>query len=176
MFAERTRGQECRYPHADTRFHPYCQSQAELVSLQDLSQHLNYICHASDTSKVALIHDVLAKMDFDKDGAVEVEHVLHVLNLMIDEQVGVTPKLFEEVVEMLAKEDQLESAQVIQHALNTTITDAQNKHSQADTTFDIPESSSSNKTPRATSEQCDKNASVEGSENTETEKQAKRSQ
>ncbi|XP_045129947.1 mitochondrial proton/calcium exchanger protein-like isoform X3 [Portunus trituberculatus] len=151
-------------------------TKAELVSLQDLSQHLNYICHASDTSKVALIHDVLAKMDFDKDGAVEVEHVLHVLNLMIDEQVGVTPKLFEEVVEMLAKEDQLESAQVIQHALNTTITDAQNKHSQADTTFDIPESSSSNKTPRATSEQCDKNASVEGSENTETEKQAKRSQ
>uniref|UniRef100_A0A0P4WD41 Mitochondrial proton/calcium exchanger protein n=1 Tax=Scylla olivacea TaxID=85551 RepID=A0A0P4WD41_SCYOL len=151
-------------------------TKAELVSLQDLSQHLNYICHASDTSKVALIHDVLAKMDFDKDGAVEVEHVLHVLNLMIDEQVGVTPKLFEEVVEMLAKEDQLESAQVIQHALNTTITDAQNEHAQAGATFDIPESSSSNKTPHATSEQCDKNTSVERSESSETEKQAKHSQ
>lgn len=151
-------------------------TKAELVSLQDLSQHLNYICHASDTSKVNLIHDVLAKMDFDKDGAVEVEHVLHVLNLMIDEQVGVTPKLFEEVVEMLAKEDQLESAQVIQHALNTTIIDAQNEHAQAGASFDIPKSISSNVTPNATSEQCDKNTSVEGSESTETEKQAKRSQ
>ena len=148
------------------------------MNLHDLTQHLNYICYASDTSKVALIHDVLAKMDFDKDGAVEVEHVLHVLNLMIDEQVGVTPKLFEEVVEIMAKEDQLESAQVIQHALNTTITDGQSGHTSAeeDKNLIAPESSTSNMVPHDKSEQRYKNVSEEGIESTETEKQAKHSQ
>ncbi|XP_050716554.1 mitochondrial proton/calcium exchanger protein-like isoform X3 [Eriocheir sinensis] len=152
-------------------------TKAELVSLQDLTQHLNYICHAPDTSKVTMIHDVLAKMDFDKDGSVEVEHVLHVLNLMIDEQVGVTPKLFEEVIEMMAKEEQLESAQLIQHALNTTLTETRKHNSsvQEDKPISVPESNPAySEVPHDENEQCSKNTSVERSEN--AEKQAKHSQ
>lgn len=125
-----------------------------------------------------MIHDVLAKMDFDKDGSVEVEHVLHVLNLMIDEQVGVTPKLFEEVVEMMAKEEQLESAQLIQHALNTTLTETK-KHSsvQEKTHINVPGSSSAySEVAHDENVQCNRDGSVEGSEITETEKQAKHSQ
>lgn len=126
-----------------------------------------------------MIHDVLAKMDFDKDGSVEVEHVLHVLNLMIDEQVGVTPKLFEEVVEMLAKEEQLESAQLIEQALNTTLTETRkhNSSAQGDTHISVPESSATyNEIPHDEKEQHNRNTSVERSEKTETEKQAKHSQ
>lgn len=125
-----------------------------------------------------MINDVLAKMDFDKDGSVEVEHVLHVLNLMIDEQVGVTPKLFEEVIEMLAKEDQLESAQLIQHALNTTLSETQKSgcYAQGDAHTSVHESSSAySEIPHDDNVQS-KNTSVEKSESIETEKQAKHSQ
>lgn len=126
-----------------------------------------------------MIHDVLAKMDFDKDGSVEVEHVLHVMNLMIDEQVGVTPKLFEEVIEMMAKEEQLESAQLIEQALNTTLTETQKHNSsvQGDTHTGVPESSATySEIPHDEKEQHNRNTSVERSESTETEKQAKHSQ
>lgn len=124
-----------------------------------------------------MIHDVLAKMDFDKDGSVEVEHVLHVLNLMIDEQVGVTPKLFEEVIEMMAKEEQLESAQLIQHALDTTLTETpkNNNSVQGDKHINVPENNSAySEGPHDENVQCNKNTSVEASEN--TEKQVKHSQ
>lgn len=154
-------------------------SRAELVSLQDLTQHLNYITHAPDTSKVTMIHDVLAKMDFDKDGSVEVEHVLHVLNLMIDAQVGVTPKLIEEVIEMMAKEEQLESAQLIEHALNTTLieTRKQNSAVQGDTEVSVPESDSAHsEVLNDDNVQFNRKSSVVTSESTETEKQAKHSQ
>lgn len=90
------------------------------MSLEELERHLTQIYHAPDTSKVAMIRDVLAKMDFDHDGAVEVDQVLHVLHLLHDETGGVSPKLFEEVVQMMAKEEKLESAQLIQRALKTT--------------------------------------------------------
>lgn len=98
---------------------------AELVNLEELAQHMTYICHAPDTSKVEMIRDVLAKMDFDQDGAVKVEHVLRVMELMVDEQVGVSPKLFEEVIEMVAKEEQLETAKLIKHALESAKVNSQ---------------------------------------------------
>lgn len=98
----------------------FCIIRAELVSLEELEQHMTQIYHAPDTSKVAMICGVLAKMDFDHDGAVEVDQVLHVLHLLHEEIGGVSPKLFEEVVQMMAKEEKLESAQLIQRALKTT--------------------------------------------------------
>ncbi|XP_045614434.2 mitochondrial proton/calcium exchanger protein isoform X2 [Procambarus clarkii] len=164
------------------------QDKAELVSLEELTKHLSYIYHAPDTSKVSMISDVLAKMDFDKDGAVEVDDVLHVLNLMLDEEVGVTPKLFEEVIAMMAKEDQLESAKLIQQALRTTI--AENMALDSSTESQTPKASSVstlkdstvndtiNEMPKETDVkmQSDKDNSGQSSETTETEKQAKHSQ
>ena len=58
---------------------------------------MSYITHAPNTSKVEMIREVLTKMDQDKDGAVKVEHVLKVVENMMDDYSGVTPKLFEEV-------------------------------------------------------------------------------
>lgn len=111
---------------------------AELVNLEELARHMTYICHAPDTSKVEMIRDVLAKMDFDQDGAVKVEHVLRVMELMVDEQVGVSPKLFEEVIEMVAKEEQLETAKLIKHALESA-----KVNSQEEATTSSPSSSDS---------------------------------
>ncbi|XP_071515610.1 mitochondrial proton/calcium exchanger protein isoform X2 [Panulirus ornatus] len=164
------------------------QDKAELVNLEELNRHLSYIYHAPDTSKVSVISSILAKMDFNKDGSVEVDHVLGVLNLMLDEQVGVSPKLFEEVIEMMAKEEQLESAQLIQHALRTTIAEIKQSDTSAspvteasslDTYSEVPVDNTTDgmqKDSKENQEICDKESSLESSEITETEKQAKHSQ
>lgn len=162
---------------------------AELVNLEELNRHLSYIYHAPDTSKVSMISNVLAKMDFNKDGSVEVDHVLGVLNLMLDKNEGISPKLFEEVIEMMVKEEQLESAKLIQHALRTTIAesklsdttsaspvtetsslDTYSDESVDDTTVGMPKESKENQ------ELCNQDNSLESGEVTETEKQAKHSQ
>ncbi|KAK8732531.1 hypothetical protein OTU49_006807, partial [Cherax quadricarinatus] len=145
------------------------QDKAELVNLEELTRHLSYIYHAPDTSKVSMISDVLAKMDFDNDGSVEVDHVLHVLNLMLDEEVGVSPKMFEDVIEMLAKEEQLESAKLIQHALRTTVADF-DYSSKVDTTTELPKETNGEVL------QSDKDRSLQSSEGTVSNKQAKHSQ
>ncbi|XP_042232204.1 mitochondrial proton/calcium exchanger protein-like isoform X2 [Homarus americanus] len=161
------------------------QDKADLVNLEELTRHLSYIYHAPDTSKVSMISDVLTKMDFDKDGAVEVDHVLHVLHLMLDEGMGVSPKLFEDVTEMMAKEEQLESAKLIQHALKTTIveskltgssTSASPSSTYKDSTVGNTHSEESKRTNEK-QEHCDnKDSSLESSEISDTEQQAKHSQ
>ncbi|ROT60861.1 LETM1 and EF-hand domain-containing protein 1, mitochondrial [Penaeus vannamei] len=143
---------------------------AELVNLEELAQHMTYICHAPDTSKVEMIRDVLAKMDFDQDGAVKVEHVLRVMELMVDEQVGVSPKLFEEVIEMVAKEEQLETAKLIKHALESAKSNVQ----------DAPPIESESKVVADEIDlkdyQSSKDSVIESADKTEVKKQANRSQ
>ncbi|XP_066986705.1 mitochondrial proton/calcium exchanger protein isoform X2 [Macrobrachium rosenbergii] len=115
---------------------------AEIVSLEELAKHMTYICHTPDTSKVEMIRDVLAKMDFDHDGAVKVDHVLKVLELMLDEHTGVPPKLVEDIIEMMAKEEQLETATLIQHALKRTMEEnvkmKSQEHEPSDETITTP--------------------------------------
>ena len=114
---------------------------AELVNLEELSKHMNYICHTPDASKVEMIRDVLTKMDFDQDGSVKVDHVLGVLELMLDEHTSVPPKLVEDIIEMMAKEEQLETATLIQHALRKTIEEnTQKKNPEAETDAAMPSS------------------------------------
>ena len=61
----------------------------ELLHLNDLAKHMKTITTASDLSKVETIVDVLSRMDDDRDGAVKVEHVLHVLDLLGEDQVRI---------------------------------------------------------------------------------------
>ncbi|XP_042877628.1 mitochondrial proton/calcium exchanger protein-like [Penaeus japonicus] len=137
---------------------------AELVNLEELARHMTYICHAPDTSKVEMIRDVLAKMDFDQDGAVKVEHVLRVMELMVDEQVGVSPKLFEEVIEMIAKEEQLETAKLIKHALESAKLNAEEGPNATSSPSD-----SSSPTPSSTLQENSSQSSLQGASSLESE-------
>lgn len=56
-------------------------------------------------------------MDDDMDGAVKAEHVMKVLKLLSQEYEGLPTKLFEEVVEMMVKEEQLEAQVLAKKAL-----------------------------------------------------------
>lgn len=134
------------------------------MNLEELARHMTYICHAPDTSKVEMIRDVLAKMDFDQDGAVKVEHVLRVMELMVDEQVGVSPKLFEEVIEMIAKEEQLETAKLIKHALESAKLNAEEGPNATSSPSD-----SSSPTPSSTLQENSSQSSLQGASSLESE-------
>ncbi|CAL4090637.1 unnamed protein product, partial [Meganyctiphanes norvegica] len=94
---------------------------ADLVSVEELITHMSHVSKAPDISKVEMIRSVLERMDEDKDGAVKVEHVMRVLELMTADKVGISPKLFEEVIEMMAKEQQMETTKLIARALESNV-------------------------------------------------------
>ncbi|KAK7075855.1 letm1 and EF-hand domain-containing protein 1, mitochondrial, partial [Halocaridina rubra] len=172
---------------------------AELINLEELAKHMTYIYHATDTSKVNMIRDVLAKMDSDHDGAVKASHVKRVLELMLDEHTDVPPKLVEDIIEMMAKEEQLETATLIQHALKRTMEENGRKADTVSPSKDysqlmgspaesisnesVQNESTSSKVPKETkidgdqvSESSEQTQSTSGTENTEDKQQAKRSQ
>ncbi|KAB7503655.1 hypothetical protein Anas_01670 [Armadillidium nasatum] len=92
-------------------------AETELINLQDLAEHLKHVLSTPDSSKVEKIRSVLAKMDDDMDGAVKAQHVIDVLELLSENPEGLPTKLFEEVVEMMVKEEQLEAQTLAEKAL-----------------------------------------------------------
>ncbi|RXG71471.1 LETM1 and EF-hand domain-containing protein 1, mitochondrial [Armadillidium vulgare] len=92
-------------------------AETELINLQDLAEHLKHILSTPDSAKVEKIRSVLAKMDDDMDGAVKAQHVIDVLELLSENPEGLPTKLFEEVVEMMVKEEQLEAQTLAEKAL-----------------------------------------------------------
>lgn len=67
--------------------------------------------------KVEKILSVLSKMDDDLDGALKAEHVMRVLKLLSEDSEGMSASLFEEVVEMMVKEDQLSAQSLVEKTL-----------------------------------------------------------
>ena len=64
-----------------------------------------------------MIRSVLSRMDGDMDGVIKAEHVIKVLELISEDKVGVSPKMFEDVIQMMEKEEQLEAHQLVERAL-----------------------------------------------------------
>ena len=69
-------------------------------------------------------------MDEDHDGAVKADHILKVLELLSESQVGFSKKMLEDVVSTLSKEEQLETQTLIQRALKAS-KDMKLKHENA---------------------------------------------
>ncbi|KAG8199034.1 hypothetical protein JTE90_021047 [Oedothorax gibbosus] len=86
----------------------------DIVSVSELVLALRNIQKVSDDTKLKRITDVLAKMDVDRDGAVEVDHVLKVIELLGNDNVKVTQKQMDDIIELLMKEDTLETEDKLQ--------------------------------------------------------------
>ncbi|XP_054708538.1 mitochondrial proton/calcium exchanger protein-like [Uloborus diversus] len=80
----------------------------DIISVNELVLAIRRIQKVSDDTKLQRIADVLEKMDVDRDGAVEVDHVLKVIELLGKDNVKVSVKQMEEIIDLLIKEDQLE--------------------------------------------------------------------
>uniref|UniRef100_A0A8D8S7J7 Mitochondrial proton/calcium exchanger protein n=1 Tax=Cacopsylla melanoneura TaxID=428564 RepID=A0A8D8S7J7_9HEMI len=81
---------------------------AELVKIDELIGQLRKIQQVPDTSKLQRISQVLDTMDADHDGAIRVEAVLKVLELIGEENVNLSKKQFQEIIEMINKEEAIE--------------------------------------------------------------------
>lgn len=80
----------------------------DIISINELVLAIRRIQKVSDDTRLQRIADVLDKMDLDHDGAVEVDHVLKVIELLGKDNVKVTGKQMEEIIDLLMKEDSLE--------------------------------------------------------------------
>ncbi|XP_022255342.1 mitochondrial proton/calcium exchanger protein-like [Limulus polyphemus] len=79
-----------------------------IISISDLICAIQRIQKISDDTRLQRIADVLDQMDVDHDGAVELDHVLKVIELLGNQDVKVSVKQMKEIIELLAKEETLE--------------------------------------------------------------------
>ncbi|GIX91553.1 hypothetical protein CDAR_528352 [Caerostris darwini] len=80
----------------------------DIIGINELVLAIRRIQKVSDDTRLQRIADVLEKMDVDHDGAVEIDHVLKVIELLGQDNVKVTPEQMDGIVELLMKEEALE--------------------------------------------------------------------
>jgi len=73
--------------------------------LIDAMQHLENI--PADAKNVEEVAEVLSLMDDDKDGVIQADHVMKVIELLGTTQTKLTAKQIKQIADMLAKEDML---------------------------------------------------------------------
>ncbi|XP_071448832.1 mitochondrial proton/calcium exchanger protein [Hetaerina americana] len=80
----------------------------ELVSIEEFIDTIRRIQKVPDTSRLERIAQVLEEIDVDHDGAIRVEDVRKVLEVIGQENVHLTPKQVSEIVQLLDREELLE--------------------------------------------------------------------
>ncbi|XP_043500154.1 mitochondrial proton/calcium exchanger protein [Polistes fuscatus] len=91
----------------------------ELVKIDELIATIKQIQNVSDQPKLKSIAEILKKMDDDKDGAIKLENVLKIIELIEKEDVKLNKKQLDELIEMMDKEEILEADEQIQKILQT---------------------------------------------------------
>jgi LETM1 and EF-hand domain-containing protein 1 len=89
----------------------------ELVSIEELKDAIKRIQKVPDDSLVNRISEVLAKIDIDKDGAIRLDDVLKVVELVGKENVKLDQKQIDEIVDLMSKEELIELEEQIEKAL-----------------------------------------------------------
>lgn len=89
----------------------------ELLKIDDIIAVIHKIKDVPDQSKIEQIKNVLKRMDDDKDGSLKVEDVLKVIEIIGKENVNLSPKQIDELVDLIDKEEILEVEDKIEKAL-----------------------------------------------------------
>ncbi|CAG9857717.1 unnamed protein product [Phyllotreta striolata] len=89
----------------------------ELLKIDDIIEAINKIKGVTDQSKIDQIKSVLKKIDDDKDGSIKVEDVLRVIEIIGKENVNLSPKQIDELIDLIDKEEILEVEDKILKAL-----------------------------------------------------------
>ncbi|KAK9293472.1 hypothetical protein QLX08_011594 [Tetragonisca angustula] len=80
----------------------------ELVKIDELILVIKKIQNVPDEHRLQRITEILAKIDDDRDGAIKIEDVLKVLELIGKEDIKLSNKQVDELLELLNKEEILE--------------------------------------------------------------------
>ncbi|XP_044735836.1 mitochondrial proton/calcium exchanger protein [Chrysoperla carnea] len=90
----------------------------QLVQIDELMAAIRKITNDPDNARLDLIERVLGKIDDDRDGSIKVEDVLKVIEAIGKEDVQLSPKQIDELIELIDKEELLEVEDKIEKALH----------------------------------------------------------
>ncbi|XP_076658964.1 leucine zipper and EF-hand containing transmembrane protein 1 [Halictus rubicundus] len=96
---------------------PSVKSAEELVRIDELITAIKKIQNVPDEHRLQRIVEILAKMDDDRDGAIKVEDVLKVVELIGKEDIKLSKQQLHELIELIDKEEILEVEEQIQKSL-----------------------------------------------------------
>jgi LETM1 and EF-hand domain-containing protein 1 len=89
----------------------------ELLKIDDIIAAIKHIKDVPDQSRIDQIVKVLKKMDDDDDGSIKIEDVMKVIEIIGKENVNLSDKQVDELMELLDKEEILEVEDKIEKAL-----------------------------------------------------------
>ncbi|XP_012229350.1 mitochondrial proton/calcium exchanger protein [Linepithema humile] len=96
----------------------------ELVKIDELVAAIKQIQNVPDEYRLKRIAEILGKIDDDHDGAIKIEDVLKVVELIGKEDVKLSKEQVNELIELMDKEEVLEVEQQIQKSLERDFKDA----------------------------------------------------
>ncbi|XP_011062478.1 PREDICTED: LETM1 domain-containing protein LETM2, mitochondrial [Acromyrmex echinatior] len=89
----------------------------ELVKIDELVAAIKQIQSVPDEHRLKRIAEILGKIDDDQDGAIKIEDVLKVVELIGKEDVNLSKQQVDELIELMDKEEVLEVEEQIQKSL-----------------------------------------------------------
>ncbi|XP_018347871.1 PREDICTED: LETM1 domain-containing protein LETM2, mitochondrial isoform X2 [Trachymyrmex septentrionalis] len=89
----------------------------ELVKIDELVATIKQIQNVPDEHRLKRIAEILGKIDDDQDGAIKIEDVLKVVELIGKEDVNLSKEQVDELIELMDKEEVLEVEEQIQKTL-----------------------------------------------------------
>nr|XP_012141729.1 PREDICTED: LETM1 and EF-hand domain-containing protein anon-60Da, mitochondrial isoform X2 [Megachile rotundata] len=89
----------------------------ELVKIDELITAIKKMQNVPDEHRLQRITEILSKIDDDRDGAIKIEDVLKVLELIGKEDIKLSKKQVDELLELIDKEEILETDEQIQKNL-----------------------------------------------------------
>ncbi|KAG7201202.1 hypothetical protein KM043_003989 [Ampulex compressa] len=89
----------------------------ELVKIDELIGAIKKIQNVPDEHRLQRITEILGKIDDDRDGAIKIEDVLKVVEIIGKEDIKLSKKQVNELIELIDKEEILEAEDQIQKAL-----------------------------------------------------------
>ncbi|XP_043460850.1 mitochondrial proton/calcium exchanger protein [Leptopilina heterotoma] len=89
----------------------------ELVKIDELIAAIKQIQNVPDEHRLTRIAEILGKIDDDRDGAIKIEDVLKVVELIGQEDIKLSKKQVNELIDLMEKEEVLEVEDQIEKAL-----------------------------------------------------------
>ncbi|GFV91500.1 hypothetical protein TNCV_2384601 [Trichonephila clavipes] len=102
----------------------------DIIGINELVLAIRRIQKVSDDTRLQRIADVLEKMDVDHDGAVEIDHVLKVIELLGKDNVKVTTEQMDGIIDLLMKEEALELEEKLKKENNASSTKTEGQSSK----------------------------------------------
>lgn len=93
------------------------QTKEELLKIDDIIAAIKQIKDVPDQKRIDQIIKVLNKMDDDRDGSIKIEDALKVIEFIGKENINLTDKQLDELMELMDKEEMLEVEDKIEKAL-----------------------------------------------------------